>query len=85
MNRWLRRSLIAITGVVVVGAAAAWVIVGPSMIIGLLRYDQREEGTLKVGDLAPDLGLIALDGATPVQLRDRMSARTTVLIFGSFT
>jgi hypothetical protein len=58
---------------------------GPRNLIGMLRYDQRQEGTLKVGDRAPDVGLLALDGATLVRLADRLAGKPTVLIFGSFT
>jgi hypothetical protein len=58
---------------------------GPRNLIGMIRYDQREEGTLKVGDKAPDVALLELDGKTPVRLAERLGARPTVLVFGSFT
>jgi hypothetical protein len=59
---------------------------GPRNLIGMIRYDQREEGTLKVGDRAPDVSLLDLDGRTPVRLSDRLaSGKPTVLVFGSFT
>jgi len=58
---------------------------GPRNLIGMLRYDQRHEGSLRVGDRAPDVGLLALDGTTPVRLSDRLAGKPTVLIFGSFT
>jgi len=62
-----------------------YMIGGPRNLIGMLRYDQRQEGALTVGDRAPDVGLLALDGATPVRLADRLAGKPTVLIFGSFT
>lgn len=65
--------------------AVTYMIGGPRNLIGMLRYDQRQEGTLKVGDRAPDVGLIALDGTTPVKLSEQLGGRPTVLIFGSFT
>ncbi|MEX0878665.1 MAG: hypothetical protein WEB59_15670 [Thermoanaerobaculia bacterium] len=65
--------------------AVTYMIGGPRNLIGMLRYDQREEGTLKVGDRAPDVTLLALDGATPVKLSDRIGGKPTVLVFGSFT
>lgn len=65
--------------------AVTYMIGGPRNLIGMLRYDQREEGTLKVGDRAPNVTLLALDGATPVRLSDRIGGKPTVLIFGSFT
>ena len=58
---------------------------GPRNLIGMIRYDQREEGWLKVGDKAPDVTLLALDGKTPVKLSERLGGKPTVLVFGSFT
>jgi hypothetical protein len=74
-------------GVLAVLAAAGftYMVGGPRNLIGMLRYDQREEGTLKVGDRAPDVTLLALDGSTPVKLSDRIGGKPTVLVFGSFT
>lgn len=57
---------------------------GPRNFIGMLRYDQREEGELAVGDPAPDVVVAALDGSD-VRLRDRFGGRPVVLIFGSYT
>ena len=62
-----------------------YMIGGPRNLIGMLRYDQRHEGALKVGDRAPDVGLLDLDGTTPVRLSERLAGKPTVLIFGSFT
>jgi hypothetical protein len=58
---------------------------GPRMAWGLLRYDQRQEGTFKVGDRAPDVTLVALDGSTRERLAARIGGRPLVLTFGSFT
>jgi len=63
---------------------AAWKI-GPRNFIGMMRYDQRQEGSLKVGDRVPDVSLVSLDGKTPVRLADRIGARPLVLVFGSYT
>lgn len=57
---------------------------GPRDFFGMLRYDQREEGDLKVGDAAPDVELRELDGRS-VRLRERIGGRPLVLIFGSYT
>jgi hypothetical protein len=65
--------------------AFTYMIGGPRNLIGMLRYDQREEGKLKVGDRAPDVSLVSLDGKTPVRLSEQIGGRPTVLIFGSFT
>ena len=74
-------------GVLVILAAGGftWMVGGPRNVIGMLRYDQRQEGALKVGDRAPDVAMLALDGKTPVRLSDSFGGQPTVLIFGSFT
>lgn len=50
-----------------------------------IRYSQRHEGDLVVGDKAPDVVLTALDGVSAVRLHERTGGRLTVLIFGSYT
>ena len=79
---------------IVIGVAAlallalggfTYMVGGPRNLIGMIRYDQREEGRLKVGDKAPDVTLLALDGKTPVKLSERLNGKPTVLVFGSFT
>ena len=84
MKLW-KKILIGVGLLVVAVVAYGVVSFGPKNIIGMLRYDQREEGKLKVGDAAPDLRLLALDGATPVQLKDSIGGKPLVLVFGSFT
>jgi hypothetical protein len=51
----------------------------------MLRYDTRHEGKLKVGDRAPDVTLVSLDGRQPVPLLGGKRERPLVLVFGSFT
>ena len=77
----------AITAVVlVVLTAAAAALIGPRNIVGMIKYDQRQEGRLHVGDRAPDVDLISLDEKTPAKLSDRLGGgKPTVLVFGSFT
>lgn len=57
---------------------------GPRDYFGMMRYDQREEGELRVGDPAPDVAVLGLDGQS-VRLRERLGGRPVVLIFGSYT
>lgn len=85
MRIW-KKVLIGV-GVLVLLAAGGftWMIGGPRNVIGMLRYDQRQEGSLKVGDRAPDVAMLALDGRTPVRLSENFGGKPTVLIFGSFT
>jgi hypothetical protein len=73
--------------IVLVLAAAAFVVakIGPSNVIGMLRYDTRREGALRVGSVAPDVTLHVVDGAGTVRIAQRIGARPLVLVFGSFT
>lgn len=82
------RAGILLLALVAIAATVASFVIGPRNIIGMLRYDTRREGTLKVGDPAPDVELIALgsaDGSDRIQLRQKLRGRPLVLIFGSFT
>ncbi len=76
--------LIALILVAAAVSLVAWKI-GPRNLIGMLRYDQRQEGSLKVGDRAPDVSLVSLDGKTAVRVSDRIGVKPLVLVFGSYT
>ena len=85
MRLW-KKLLIGAGALVILAAGGfTWMVGGPRNVIGMLRYDQRQEGSLKVGDRAPDVAMLALDGKTPVRLSDSLGGQPTVLIFGSFT
>ena len=85
-KRLLKRILLGVAVVVVLAVGGmTYMIGGPRNLIGMLRYDQRQEGTLKVGDRAPDVTLVALDGKTPVRLSQELGGQPTVIVFGSFT
>jgi len=72
--------------VAVVGYVGFFVaVMGPHDAFGMLRYDQRHKGSLRVGDPAPEATLVALDGRSPVALKDRWQAKPLVLVFGSYT
>ncbi len=86
----------AAVSLLVLAVAAFFVIqIGPRNIFhvsrvrdfdwGRIRYDQRREGDLVVGDKAPDVVLTALDGISAVRLHERTGGRPLVLIFGSYT
>ena len=84
MRVWKKVGIVS--GLVLIAAgAAALAVVGPRNVIGMLRYDKREQGRLKVGDAAPDVLLVALDGATPVRISEKIGPRPLVLVFGSYT
>jgi hypothetical protein len=46
---------------------------------------QRREGTLEVGDPAPDAPAVRLDGAPARLLEAKRPDRPLVVVFGSFT
>jgi len=72
--------------VLLLGAAAVVVLhIGPRNVLGMIRYDQRQEGHLRVGDAAPDVELVATDGARRVRIQDSVGGKPLVLVFGSFT
>ena len=59
----------------------------PKDAYGMVRYalPQMRGGELKVGDTAPDVELVELDGNSRSRLRERLGARPLVLVFGSYT
>ncbi|HVE73288.1 MAG TPA: hypothetical protein VNI54_18105 [Thermoanaerobaculia bacterium] len=75
--------LLAVAALVVVAAGVMVYRIGPRNVVGMIRYDQRRDGDLKVGDRAPAGMLVALDGTSRQPLFT--PGRPTVLIFGSFT
>jgi len=82
----LKRILLGLAALVVLAIGGmTYMIGGPRNLIGMLRYDQRQEGALRIGDRAPDVTLFALDGTTPVKLSSELGGKPTVLVFGSFT
>jgi hypothetical protein len=88
MNRWLFWIIVPISVLLVVAFAGLSLMAGsPKDAIAMMRYalPHMHVGTLKPGDVAPDVRLVALDGKTRFQLHERTSGRPLVLIFGSFT
>ena len=81
----IKRLLLGAVVLIVAAGAFAVYRIGPSNIVGMLRYDQRREGTLRPGDRMPDVELVALDGITRSRLSTKLRDRPLVLVFGSFT
>jgi len=81
----LKKILLGVSALVVLGAAVMVAKIGPRNVIGMIRYDQRRDGDLKVGDRAPDALLVALDGQRNVPLLRDRGGKPLVLVFGSFT
>ena len=49
------------------------------------EYDIRSEGSLKVGDLAPELELHSVDGSANRKISELYREKPLVLVFGSYT
>ena len=81
----LKKILLVVLVLVLGGVAFVVARIGPRNVIGMLRYDQRQEGKLHPGDRAPDVTLVALDGQTPLTLASLVGDKPVVLVFGSFT
>lgn len=84
MKTW-KKVVLGLLAVVVAAAAFFVWKMGPRNVIGMLRYDQREEGRLQVGHAAPDVSLVGLDGVTRVRLATSIGGQPLVLVFGSYT
>jgi hypothetical protein len=54
---------------------------------GMVRYafPHMHRGTLRVGDVAPDASLLALDGGSRFHIREHTGVRPLVIVFGSYT
>lgn len=88
MNPVLKWLLIGLGALIVAGyAVLSWMAGGPKEAMQMVRYalPHMHRGNLKVGDSAPDVRLVSLDGTTRFQLRKHLEGRPLVLVFGSFT
>ena len=86
----MRRGIKVLAGiigfVVLIGGVGAWAFFEASKRawIRIDKYDIRTEGSLQVGDLAPDLGLTLVGGET-MNLSELWTGKPLVLTFGSYT
>lgn len=86
--RWLKWTSTALVAILLIGyGVLSHFMGGPRDVYGFLRYalPQWHRGDLKVGDPAPDVQLISLDGHSAFNLHDRIGSRPLVLVFGSYT
>lgn len=81
----LKKALLGVALLIVAAAGVVVAKIGPRNIVGMLRYDQRRDGALRVGDRAPDFELIALDGKSRRHLLADAPEKPVILVFGSFT
>lgn len=80
-----KKIAIGLGSVVLLLAGVAVAYIGPRNVIGMIRYDKRQEGLLKVGDRAPDVALVGLDGTSRLRISEHVGPRPLVLVFGSYT
>jgi hypothetical protein len=88
MNPVLKWLLISFAAVLVTVFVVLSILAGgPKDAIQMVRFalPYMHRGNLKVGDSAPDVRLVALDGQSRFQLRGRLEGRPLVIVFGSFT
>ncbi len=79
---------VAVVAAIVLSLAfmGAIVWIGPRNLIGWWRYGrQARQGMLQVGDPAPDVPLVELDGVTSRSLSEWIGDRPLIVVFGSFT
>ena len=82
----LRKILLLAVAVLLAIAAGAFFYIGPRNVIGILTYGrQARDGDLRVGDAAPAVTLVGLDGTSQLPLTSWIRMRPLVLVFGSFT
>jgi hypothetical protein len=86
--RWWKWTAIALAAILAIGyGALSYLMGGPRDVYGFLRYalPQWHRGDLHVGDRAPNVPLLSLDGQTVFNLRDRIGQQPLGLVFGSYT
>jgi len=84
----MKKILFIFLGLLIVAfGALTFLMGGPKNVYGIVRFalPHMSQGALRVGDMAPDVELAALDGRYTFHLRERIGRRPLVIIFGSYT
>jgi len=82
MKKWIRVGAVAL---IVLGLGAwGYFEAAKRAWIRINEYDIRTEGSLRVGDLAPDVELSTMDGGTR-RISELYAEKPLVLVFGSYT
>lgn len=89
MNPWTMPGIALLVLVGTVGAALAAEpaptgAAAPPDAAARQKFDRRQEGTLKVGDVAPDFTVQDIDGKQSITL-SALRGKPVVLVFGSCT
>ena len=69
-----------LAGTIIVGQVSPRVVIKDVVI-----KEMRREGSLKVGDVAPDFHLTERDGVAQVRLSSFKTQKPVALVFGSYT
>ena len=88
MSRFWKWTLGISLGLLAIAFAGLSFMAGsPKDVYGMVRYalPHMHRGKLRVGEDAPDVRLLALDGSSHFHLRERTGTRPLVVIFGSYT
>ena len=88
MSRFWKWTLGSILALLVIAFAGLSFMAGsPKDVYGMVRYafPHMHRGKLRLGDDAPDVKLLALDGANHFHLRERTGAKPLIVVFGSYT
>jgi len=88
MSRFWKWVLGGFLGILILAFAGLSFMAGsPKDVYGMVRYafPHMHRGKLHVGEDAPDVRLLALDGSNHFHLRERTGSRPLVVIFGSYT
>lgn len=88
MSRLWKWALGGFLGILILAFAGLSFMAGsPKDVYGMVRYafPHMHRGKLHVGEDAPDVRLLALDGSNHFHLRERTGSRPLVVIFGSYT
>jgi len=85
MWKWIAIALVVLAAAVF--TLLSFMAGSPKDAMQMVRYalPYMHRGNLHVGDTAPDVTLVALDGSSRFQLRRELRGRPLVLVFGSFT
>ena len=85
VSMWIAISLGALLVLAFIGLS--FMAGGPKDALFMVRYalPHMHRGNLKVGDVAPDARVVALNGADRFHIRERAGGKPLVLVFGSFT
>ena len=82
----VKKILIGVVLAVLVAATVMFFYIGPRNVIGIMTYGQQaRDGSLQVGDDAPMVALVGLDGTDGHAMNAFVDDKPLVLVFGSFT